>query len=351
MIRSMKSEPLSKQVRKHVEKETKEEKPFEGNFETVISTGSTLLNLAISGKRVRGGGVPGGVALEAFGPSQSGKTALLSEMAGNVERAGGDTQFHDPEARLDEEFASIFGMHIDPKRYFRPDMVTEVFKNVNTWEPTPMKKGAICGIFADSLAALSTNIEMENEDGDKMGGRRAKEFSEGFRKNARILKKNNYIMACSNQIRDNFGAGTYGPKYTTPGGHAFEFYGSIRLKFNSPEKIYRKLKVRGKEHAKVIGIKTDIEVVKSVDEPYRKASIYIVYGYGIDDVRGNLQFIKDNTKNTMYCVGENQLDVSMEVAIKKVEELNLVSELKEEVINLWEEIQEKFEIKREPKQR
>ena len=37
------------------------------NMEQVLSTGSTLLDLAISGKRVRGGGVPGGVLMEIFG--------------------------------------------------------------------------------------------------------------------------------------------------------------------------------------------------------------------------------------------------------------------------------------------
>ena len=46
-----------------------------GNFERMVSTGSTLLDLAISGGRVRGGGIPGGrpgSALSAGSRTQSG---------------------------------------------------------------------------------------------------------------------------------------------------------------------------------------------------------------------------------------------------------------------------------------
>jgi len=342
MIRTKKNEKLSTQIKNHVSKtkETKDE--FSGNFETVISSGSTLLDLAISGKRIHGGGLPGGILVEAFGPSQSGKTALLSEVSGNIGTQGGESQFNDPEARLDKEFASIFGMKLNPKNYYRPDTVTELFKNIHTWEPkNDTTSQTIHGIFADSLAALSTEMEMEKEEGDKMGTRRAKEFSEGLRKTCRLIKKKNFLMICSNQIRMNID--TYGPKYTTPGGEAVKFYSSVRLKFSNPEKINKVIRVGGKEVKKVIGIETEIEVVKSVDEPYRKAPVIIIYGYGIDDVRANLQYIKDYKKNTMYCVGETKLSQSMEDAIQIVEEKNLENELREEVIDLWEKIEHKFE--------
>ena len=39
----------------------------------LISTGSTLLDLAFSGGRVRGGGLPGGIMVEISGPSSAGK--------------------------------------------------------------------------------------------------------------------------------------------------------------------------------------------------------------------------------------------------------------------------------------
>jgi protein RecA len=365
-------ESLTSQVQKRADKPLQNKKEYDGNFITIISTGSTLLDLAISGKRVHGGGIPGGIVVEASGPSQSAKTVLLAETAGYVQRKGGEAQFHDPEARLDQEFTAIFGMHIPKKNYYQPDTVTEVFSKVQKWLPKETE-GVVNGIFVDSSAALSTNLEMDNEDGDKMGGRRGKEFSEQLRKTCRIIKQKNYLMFFSNQIRDSFAS--YGPKTTTPGGHAFEFYSSVRLRHGSPEKIYKIVKVAGKEVKKIIGIKVEIEVTKTVDEPYRKADIYVIYGYGIDDVRANLQFIKDftrpikieepNTKkkvlnakgevkeksNSMYSCCGIPLAVSMDEAIRKVESQGLVNDLKEETITLWETIESKFETERQPKQR
>ena len=76
----------------------KEKKKYDGNDEVMISTGSTLLDLAISGGRKRGGGLPGGILVEIFGPSGCGKTVLLCEIAGGVQRQKGKIMFRDPEA-------------------------------------------------------------------------------------------------------------------------------------------------------------------------------------------------------------------------------------------------------------
>jgi len=358
MIRAKKPvESLSTQMKHKAAVPVKKKKEWIGNFNTLTSTGSTLLDLSISGKRKRGGKIPGGVLIEAFGPSQSGKTALLCETAGHIERNGGENQFHDPESRLDSEFADIYGMNIEKKNYYIPDTVTEVFKQVRLFKPKSNK--VVNGIFADSLAALSTKLEMGSEDGDKMGMRRAKEFSEQLRKTCRLIKRQNLILMCSNQIRES--ADSYGSKYTTPGGQAVKFYASIRLKFNTPDKIAKTITVNGKEVEKVIGIKTEIEVIKTVDEPYRKCSVYFIYGYGIDDIRANLQFVKDYSpkvytkeegdekKSSIYTINGRKLHKSLNTAISMIEEQGLVEELREQVIDLWEEIENKFKQKRKPK--
>lgn len=347
-------EPLSQQVKNKV-KRSKEEVAESGNnvcdFSTVISTGSTLLDLAISGGRVRGGGLCGGIFVEIFGPNGSGKTVLLCEIAGDVQRKGGSVRFDDPEARLNTQFASMFDLNTDDIDYSAPDTVTQVFENIRSWEPSTPKK--INGTFTDSLAALSTNIEMENDEGDKMGMRRAKEFSEGLRKNARILANKNYLMVCSNQIREKADAGSYGKKTESPGGKAIGFYASVRLEVDSPEKIWvEKTLKKGKKVKKVIGIKSTVNVFKnSLDKPYRSAPVYIIFDYGVDDIRANLQYVKEYKGLSTYSVNGEAIDNSMEVAIKYVEENDLVEVLKEEVIDLWESIEAKFETTRKPKKR
>lgn len=349
-LRNNTEKPLQAQIEERVNEKVKKEKEYGGSFDTVISTGSTLLDLAISGGRIRGGGLCGGILVEIFGPSGCGKTVLLSEIAGAIQRKGGDVMFHDPEARLNKQFAKLFDLDTDKIEYTIPNTIPEVFSSVRSWKPKT--NNTINAVIADSLAALSTDMEMESKDGDKMGMRRAKEFSEELRKTCRILTQNNLLMICSNQVRVNMDAGPYGQKYITPGGESVGFYSSLRLRASKPEKIKAKVMVANKEIIRVTGVRTELEVFKSsIWKPYHIAPVTILFDYGIDDIRENLQFIKDYTKNTMYCLGYNKLSNSMEEAISIIEESKYERKLRRYVIDLWEEIETKFEKTRKPKQR
>jgi recombination protein RecA len=350
MIRKKRT-PLSTQMTDKVKngKIKKLEPEFNGNTETVISTGSTLLDLAISGGRVKGGGIPGGILVEIFGPESSGKTVLLCEIAGNIQRGGGDVMFHDPEARLNKQFAQIFGLRIKDKDHSTPNTIPEVFQAVRNWEPE--KSINIHGVFADSLAALSTDLEMDNDDGDKMGMRRAKEFSEELRKTCRILAKNNYLMVCSNQIRESTDV-SFGKKYHSPGGKAIGFYSSLRLRAMETTKKTIPIKFAGKDVKRAIGVRTFFEVSKSsIWKPFRTAPVTILFDYGIDDIRENLQFIKDYTKANTYAVLGKNLDKSMETSIKIIEAEGWEKKLKFQTIELWESIEEKFNSNRKTKVR
>ena len=351
MKRSNKKKPLSalpKQMKAKAKKPKPERKKYDGNDETMISTGSTLLDLAISGGRKRGGGIPGGIFVEIFGPSSSGKTVLLCEIAGAVQRQGGEVMFKDPEARLNKQFAQIFDLDVDKIDLSQPNTIPEVFKPIREWEPKNQE--VINGVFADSLAALSTDMEME--DKDKYGMRRAKEFSEELRKTCRVLTERNMLLVASNQIRTNVDASAFGRQTSAPGGKALEFYASLRLRLVYSKKIKKKKSIQGKAVEKVVGIETEIEVDKSsVWEPYHSAPLTILFDYGIDDVRDCLQFIKNYSKESVYTLGGEKLDKSMDKSIALVEEggTEMIQELKNEVIDLWEEIQEKFKIERKPK--
>jgi len=50
-------------------------------------------------------------------------------------------------------------------------------------------------------------------------------------------------------------------------------------------------------------------------------------------------------------VGDAKLDVSLEKSIQMVEKMGLEEQLREEVIDLWQEIETKFEKERKPKRR
>lgn len=349
---------LSAQIeRKHDNEKRKEKESIAAysGFDATVSTGSTLLDLAISGGRFTQGGIPTGILVEIFGPSGAGKTVLLCQIAGNIQRASGEIMFHDPEARLNKQFAKMFGLDTHVINYSTPDTVTEVFKSVRDWIPGKDKaeenQEKLYGIFADSLAALSTEMEMGKDEGDKMGMRRAKEFSEELRKTCRVISQQNILMVCSNQIRQNLDAGPYGQRYKSPGGEAIGFYSSLRLRCGNVKKIKVKRSIRGKEHERVIGINVTVEVFKSsVWKPFQSAEVFILYDYGIDDIRGNLHFIKRATADTIYRIGEEKLGKSLDRAIKTVEERGMEQQLKSEVIRIWNEIEEKFAEKRKPRE-
>jgi RecA/RadA recombinase len=348
--RQFKSEDkLSTQLREHTREEVKPERVYDGSDDMVISTGSTLLDLAISGGRFSRGGLPGGILVEIFGPPSSGKTVMLCEIAGNVQRQGGSVLFFDPEARLNKEFGQVMGLNTSKMEYEKPDTIPSVFRPIRKWEPKSSNKKIVHGVFADSLAALSTEMEMEDED--KMGMRRAKEFSQELRKTCRILTDKNFLMVASNQVRQNMDAGPYGLKYKSPGGEAISFYSSLRLRCMNPEKLRRKKKIRGTEFTRTYGVEVTVEVFKSsVWAPYHTAPVVIIFDYGVDDIRANLQYVKTVTQSSTYVVGNDKLSLALDDAIEEVES-GLVKKLRDEVIELWHEVEEKFMVKRQIKER
>jgi len=342
---------IAEQVKAHSAKTAElPPKKYAGSDTKKISTGSTLLDLAISGGRFKGGELPAGIVVEIFGPSGIGKTVLLCEIAGGVQRLGGEVKFHDPEGRLNTTFARLFDLELDDEDILHPDIPAEIFKPIRSWDPKPPDK--IHGVFADSLAALESDLELEDKKDEY--SRRAKLFSQEFRKTCRIIAKKEFLVCCSNQIRANVNAGAFEEKFSSPGGQAIGFYSSLRLRVSrgAPFKIKKVIKKGSKENSRTIGIKTNIEVYKStVWKPYQVAPIYILFDYGIDDVRANLQFVKEKTNSTTYGVMEWGFGQSIEDAIKRVEEERLETELRKQTIALWEEEEEKFKQQRVKKRR
>jgi hypothetical protein len=141
----------------------------------------------------------------------------------------------------------------------------------------------------------------------------------------------------------------------TPGGRGIPYYASLRMRIKPHYPKGKILKTRtvgrNKKVNKVIGVWSDVEITKSsIDEPYRVAPVYIIFGHGIDDVRANLQWIKDMTGSTKYDAVSSKFGM-LEPAIKHIEQNNLEDELREDVIDLWEDIQQRFRVERKTKRR
>jgi recombination protein RecA len=304
----------------------------------MISTRSTLLDLAISGGKTETGGLPGGILVEIHGQSSLGKTGLIAEIASEVKLKGGELLFCDPEGRLNIEYTEITGLKIEPEEYCRPNTVSELFNIIYTWKPK--NPDAINMIAADSLAALSTELELE--DGDKMGMRRAKEFSEGLRKTCRLIANNNWLIVCSNQERESQTG------VVTPGGKGIPYYATVRIRLtpDKPAKIEKEKKIGKKTLTKVVGIRSLGETKKnSFDDPFRTCPISFVFNYGIDDIRDQLQWYKEVSGDDKYNVFDNEYSI-MDAAVKHIEDNNFEQRLKSRTIKKWKEIEDAFKIPR-----
>lgn len=355
----------------------------EPSFKKVLSTGSTLLDLAISGLRVKGGGLPGGIMVEIYGPSGAGKTAIMAETCGSAQAHGGNINFNDPEGRLDQEYSEIYGVNIDEIFYTQPDTVVEAFNELNKFLKGNIREKEMDPInvcATDSIAALTTALEM-SDDRDKMGMKKAKDLSQETRRSARLIAQSGNVVMFSNQVRE----GQEGQE-VTPGGKAIGYFASLRMRIRMVKKIERTMKIalsqeaekedapaaeettrtklaRGmkkektekgspKEITKVLGIMSEVEITKSsVDHPHRKALILVRFGYGIDDIGANLQYLKDMKNGSMYVIPDGKSYIGLEQATLAVEEKGLAQELKQEVIELWEKVENAFQSPRKPKQR
>jgi len=352
------------------------EKPI--HFDQVVSTGSTLLDLSISGGVTPYGGLPGRIIVQIYGRNSSGKTTFMAEVLGSVQRAGGAHRVRDPEARLNAAYCQTFGIKINQEDIERTGTVTDMFEGLigplekvdkkiqrNTgkaWTPDPKK----INIYAvDSLAALASKMEMEQ--GDKLGQKRAKDFTEGFREISDHIYFHNILMFCTDQVRDKGTDFRGNAIQDTSGGNAVGFYASLRIHIKKtgdiiqevflPGMVDSKGKPKGKKE--VIGIEGELYIRKSsVDRPFRRVPFRLLFNYGIDDIGANLLWLKehgamaehptDPNKKAGYVVG-NKNFISLSGAISYVEENNFEQDIKDWVVEVWNQIEEQLKPKRKEK--
>lgn len=346
-----------------------EEKVRIDNSTLTLSTGSTLLDLAISGTEKRGGGIPGGILVEIFGPSGWGKTTILGEICASAQFKGGFAMIGDAERRMTPTWIKKMGVKVGPKNLRQPHTIDDIEDLIfNTPETGD---GVIDVTGVDSIASLISSAEIKTtkvKQGeeytevqemkkDKRGSAKAKDLHSLCRRAKIEIAKNNRLIVFTNQIQDvqteGFGM-SFGPKEKTPGGHAVPFYSSLRLRVGPSENgstIKKKVKIGQKEVEEQIGIRSGIYIFKSsIDIPYRKADVCTLFDYGVDDVRANLEYIKKMTGSKKYWAYSNEFSYLAE-AIEYIEKNDLEGELREATIDLWEEIQSKFKVDRKEKVR
>jgi RecA/RadA recombinase len=330
----------------------------------LLSTGSTLLNLACSGRA--SGGFRKGKYYLIVGDSDSGKSFLsmtcFAEASINPNFADYNLVYDNTEDGMLADMEKFFGKEV--KRRLKPPAldkhkepmfsatVQEFYYNLTNW----LGKGP-CIYVLDSMDALSTEEELEHFEKRKkaheeetqasgsFGMSKAKANSAGLRIARPMLKETGSILIIVSQTRDRIGFGF--EKKTRSGGHAQKFYTTVELWTS----IKAKLKTKYKNKTITIGTLSQVKVKKNRQTGRERIVEMPIYNsFGIDDIGSMIDYLLEwkhwtKTRGNIN-VGEWNLTLSRTELIKHVEEKEMIKDLRSIVAKVWNDVEAACEVER-----
>ena len=251
-----------------------------------ISTGSTILDLAISNRP--DGGLAAGRITEINGLEGSGKSLIGAHALAATQKKGGLAVYIDTESAVSSEFLQAIGIDTENMLYVHLETVEEIFDTIETIvaKIRESDKDKLVTILVDSLAAASTKVEMDS-DFDKDGWATAKAIviSKAMRKITQLIARQKVCLIFTNQLRQKLGV-MFGDPWTTSGGKALPFHSSTRIRLKNVGQIKDTKK-------NTIGIKIRAQVIKNrLGPPLRSADFSLYFDKGIDDFGSWLEVLK-----------------------------------------------------------
>jgi RecA/RadA recombinase len=363
--------------------DTKEDNHFKP--ENFVSTGSTLLNLALT-DHPKCGWQKGKMA-NIVGDSSSGKTFLtLTTFA----EAANDKRFNDFRLIMDDaEHANEFNMkhlfgektakRVEPPATIKGEPLnSELIEDFHANLRNAIKEKDPFIYILDSMDALDSEADQKKieefmkvhqkkrdamedaEDGKDAkvikdvagtyGMAKAKKNSDILRDCCGKLEKSDSILLIISQTRDNINPMSF-EKKTRSGGRALKFYATHELWTASGGKI--------KAKERIIGVNCIIKVSKNkITGKVREVEIPIYYSYGIDNIGSCVDFLiteeywaKPAKATNINVNGAFGIDkpISRMKLIEFIETNELEDELSTITATCWHEIEASLVIKRKSK--
>jgi recombination protein RecA len=258
-----------------------------------VSTGSWVINRLIGdGSHSNApGGIPRGYFTELCGDESTGKTTLAIHIAKQALLAGETVVYADFEQslRLQMSYVKNIGLdtnspnfiHIVPESL--QDGVQAIGKSLVMVRPSV--------VIIDSVAAMLPRETLEKDADETMAiGKHARLVGSFINWISKKLQKYNCAVILINQFRSNIKSSQYdpGPTQITTGGKALQYFIALRIrlkKTNNKEEITEKSAITGVAEKKRISQEVKVVIEKNkVDMPWKSGPIYLVFGYGIDNI-------------------------------------------------------------------
>ncbi len=253
-----------------------------------VSTGSTLLDLAISNRK--NGGLPVGRIVELNGLEGTGKSLIAAHIMAATQKKGGLAVMIDTEFAAAPDFWTAVGVDVTKMVYANLITVEEIFSSIENFIGVVRKSDSdrLLTIIVDSLSQASCETEMESEHGkDGYNTSKAIIISKALRKITGLIGKQRILVVFTNQLRMNMAAMAFGDKYVVPGGKAMGYAASVRVRLNSIGAIKKGDVVCGNECKAVV-------TKNRMGPPKRVAEFEIHFDSGIQDLKSWIEFMKEH---------------------------------------------------------
>lgn len=328
-----------------------------------LKTGSTLLDLACSGREE--GGFYKGRYYFIVGDSASGKTFLSMTC---LAEATLNKAFKDYRLIYDDVEG---GMLMNVEKFFGPRLAARLEPPAKDEDGEPLYSQYIEDFYAnvqdafeeerpfayvlDSMDCLDSKYAEEKfVEGVKAyrknekpkgsyGDNKAKLNSSNLRRVVSRLRDTGSILIILNQTRDNIGAGPFEPRKTRSGGHALTFYATLEIWSSVAGKI--ESQIRGKK--RMVGVNVKVRVKKNrLSGRDRTVVIPIYYSVGFDDTGSCVDYLlsegvwKKSKSGVVKATGLGPtIELHREKLIHTIEERGLESDLKGLVVSTWKDIE------------
>jgi RecA/RadA recombinase len=274
-------------------------------------TGSVLADLVVGGGRGNLG-FRGGRMARIIAVNSGGKSSLALEiLATNIRNAakGFWHVYFDREYRFSFDTESSHGVKIDARNANTeppcPRTVEELSAALGTCLKENKGPGIVCidsleafsseetedrAVERESLLSRGKDVELKGSYTAKMGA--ASLMSETLRVNLADAANSGTLVLALSQIRQNSDAGMYGPKVKKVGGAALDHWTSEEV-WLAP-KHYIDVGNKEDQTLRTIGYVVELRSEKSThDRPYRSCLLTVLFGYGVDDIGSNIDYLFD----------------------------------------------------------